>query len=52
MKILEELDTININERFIFPELEYTVKYIKEKYWSPYKDYRFSKKSQIREVPK
>jgi hypothetical protein len=36
-KILEELDTININERFIFPELEYTVKYIKEKYWSPYK---------------
>ena len=38
MKILEELDTININERFIFPELEYTVKYIKEKYWSPYKD--------------
>ncbi|MBQ9709298.1 MAG: FRG domain-containing protein [Clostridia bacterium] len=36
-KILEELDIININERFIFPELEYTVKYIKEKYWSPYK---------------
>lgn len=36
-KILEELDLININERFLFPELEYTVKYIKEKYWSSYK---------------
>lgn len=36
-KILEELDTININERFLFPELEYTVKHVKNKYWTPYK---------------
>ena len=37
-KILEELDTININERFLFPELEYTVKHVKQKYWSSHKD--------------
>ena len=37
-KILNELDTININERFLFPELEYTVKHVKNKYWGPYKD--------------
>lgn len=36
-KILKELDLININERFLFPELEYTVKYIKDKYWTPFK---------------
>jgi hypothetical protein len=36
-RILEELDTININERFLFPELEYTVKHVKNKYWTPYK---------------
>ena len=36
-KILDELDTININERFLFPELEYTVKHVKNKYWTPYK---------------
>lgn len=36
-KILEELDSININERFLFPELEYTVKYVKDKYWLSYK---------------
>ena len=35
--ILEELDSININERFLFPELEYTVNYVKEKYWKPHK---------------
>ena len=37
-KILEELDTININERFLFPELEYTVKHVKNKYWSSSKN--------------
>ena len=36
-KILEELDTININERFLFPELEYTVKHVKNKYWASYR---------------
>ena len=36
-KILEELDVININERFLFPELEYTVKHIKNKHFTSYK---------------
>ena len=31
-RILEELDVINVNERFLFPELEYTIKHIKNKY--------------------
>lgn len=38
-KILHELNTININERFLFPELEYTAKYVKDKYWTPFKGY-------------
>ena len=33
-KILEELDVININERFLFPELKYTVEHVKNKYFS------------------
>lgn len=31
--ILNELDVIGINEPFIYPELEYTAKYIKKKFY-------------------
>lgn len=30
--IMEELDSININEKFVYPELEYTAKHIRERY--------------------
>lgn len=32
-KILQELDCLNINEQYLFPELEYTAKNIKSKYF-------------------
>lgn len=32
-KIMDELDSININEKFVYPELEYTAKHIKQKYF-------------------
>lgn len=32
-KIVDELDSININEKFVYPELEYTAKHIKQKYF-------------------
>ena len=32
-KIMAELDSININEKFVYPELEYTAKHIKQKYF-------------------
>lgn len=32
-KIMHELDSININEKFVYPELEYTAKHIKQKYF-------------------
>ena len=32
-KILQELDYLNINEQYLFPELEYTAKNIKSKYF-------------------
>ena len=31
--ILNELDSININEKFVYPELEYTAKHVKQKYF-------------------
>lgn len=31
-QILNELDLMNINEAYLFPELEYTAKSVKEKY--------------------
>lgn len=34
-KILEELDLININSRTLFPEIEFTSKYIKNKWTNP-----------------
>lgn len=38
-QILNELDLLNINEAYLFPELEYTTKSIKEKYKSQAFDY-------------
>ena len=32
-KILEELDVLNINEQYLFPELEYTAKSVKQKHF-------------------
>ena len=38
-QILNELDLMNINEAYLFPELEYTAKSVKEKYKSQAFDY-------------
>ena len=35
-KILQELECLNINEQYLFPELEYTAKNIKKKYFDEY----------------
>lgn len=40
-KILEELDRININESFLFPELEYTAKNVKERVVSQWREVGF-----------
>ena len=32
-KLLEELDVLNINEQYLFPELEYTAKSVKQKHF-------------------
>lgn len=42
-QILKELNLININEAFLFPELEYTAKQIKEKYIYEVGDFKYIK---------
>lgn len=42
-QILKELNLININEAFLFPELEYTAKQIKEKFIYEVGDFKYIK---------
>lgn len=42
-QVLRELNLININESFLFPELEYTAKQIKEKYIYKVGDFKYTK---------